>query len=719
MNIPNHSRQTSTIAKIVTLIVFTFTVSPSLIAPLPANATSTTITSKIPSRVELLKQKRAIRKLALLKKLAERRQNAKPEIRLVPPASISPSVPLTTDYDEYQVPSLTQDDYETRSAPVIKKTTPSKSTIEKTFFTGIELKETVPTGFFKNEVYALNGTVTSGSNLTTMFAFLNYQDTNQKDQFINFETEAKNNIFSVPLYFENEGSFSLGLVPGTNGKSKIQEIVTTSLESKNEEISMEDSADPRISYDQNLDKSFISWTRSEDGIYRITFEQGSEKITYITRQNVSTLPIRYADFKKFKPGNIRINVSIVPRTLSGQWKIIGTSTTPITYHGFRTIEKSSIEVSGTVPSVISTIAPITIQGTALTNLENEAFITNAQGLTEKVTLRTNNPLISTNKSTPSTIAKGSTFELAYTPKTTGRIIMEINDEDGSAALNIPVYIGTGTPLIPDYLDINDVMKLKEKNINLSQDREYIVGLINNIRTGLGKKAVTLNASLSALAQKHSEDMVSRNFFGHVNPDGATPEDRRKKDMIPTEVGENLAYSQSLLSAMQGLLRSPIHRANILTDNWTSVGIGITKDTNSNSLKIVQEFAPAILTSERLNQIQADMLSGLNQTRNAAQISSLSEDAALTSLAKKWSDHLAKTDEFGITTQDGQSLSQKINDANITSSVQIFVFGSNSANKLVERILEPSSSMEPKWTKIGLGVSVTPLGEIKITMLLSK
>lgn len=686
-----------------------------------SNSSAVSAVTKKPSLKERLKAKREARRLALKKKLAERKAK-KTNLTTTPtspvPSQPSPTPTISTDFDEYQLASLTQDDYEVLPTPT-KKSPPAKTQIEKAFFAGVELDEVVPTGFFQNEIYMLSGKLTAGSSITTMFAFLNYQDASGKDEFINFETESKNNTFAIPMRLMTEGSYAMGVVPGTNGKSKIQDVAVNPLPSKNEDVTTTNAANPQITYNPATDSSSINWTRGEDGIYRITFEQGTEQVTYITRQNISSLPIRYSDFKNFKPGNIRIKVSVLPRTMEGGWKTIGSNIAPITYHGFRDIDTTTIEVSGVVPSILTSPTPIAIQGTAKVNLENEAYITNANGLTEKITLQTNNPLIIKTGSTGSIIGKGSTFTLNFTPKSQGRIIVEINDEDGSAALNVPIYIGTGTPLIPDYQDINDTMKVKSKSVDLANDREQMLKFINDIRTGLGKQKVTLNTALNTLAQKHADDMVARNFFGHVNPDGASPEDRRKKDMIPTEVGENLAYSQSLLSSMQGLLRSPIHRANILMDNWRTVGIGITKETSTGNIKVAQEFAPDALTTEGLLKLQSEMLSGLNKARNDAQISSLAQDTTLQNLAKKWSDHLAKTDEFGITTKDGQSLSQEVDEANIASAVQIFVFSSNSSTKLIDRILEPSSGMESKWTKIGLGVSVTTLGEIKITMLLAK
>ena len=526
MNIQINHRRIG-ISKNITTLIISAIIGLTPLIPSTVKAAATTVeptvnattTHKKISLKERLRIKRELKKEALRKKLAEKRGN-----------SIPTATPIS-GFDEYQVPSLTQDSYEPSFKPT-KKGLPLQASIDTSFFSNIELHEAVPTTFFQDEIYTLNGKITSSGKVATMFDFLNYQDTAENERFKHFETEAKNNTFSIPLYFTDEGSYSLGVVPGTNGKSKIQKISIANIGTKNEEPIIDNDASLRIIYDPTIDKSTINWTKTDDGIYRVMFEQGSEKVTYITRQNISSLPIRYADFKKFKPGNISIKVSVLPRTLTGSWKTIGTITAPIAYHGFKTIEKNAVTIDGTLPSTTTNLSPITIRGTALVNLENEGYVTNAQGLTEKVTLQTNRPLTSS-----LTIAKGATFSFSYTPKTLGRYIVEINDEEGLAAINIPVYVANGTPLIPDYIDLSATMKLAKKPTDLNKDREYILTLINDIRTGMGKQKITLNQQLNTLAQKHAEDIATRNFFGHVNPDGASPEDRRKKEGIPTEVGE--------------------------------------------------------------------------------------------------------------------------------------------------------------------------------------
>lgn len=51
--------------------------------------------------------------------------------------------------------------------------------------------------------------------------------------------------------------------------------------------------------------------------------------------------------------------------------------------------------------------------------------------------------------------------------------------------------------------------------------------MNNVRLNqnTGLVALYLDVALNGLAQGHSNDMVKRNFFDHINPDGLGPQQR--------------------------------------------------------------------------------------------------------------------------------------------------------------------------------------------------
>jgi uncharacterized protein YkwD len=96
--------------------------------------------------------------------------------------------------------------------------------------------------------------------------------------------------------------------------------------------------------------------------------------------------------------------------------------------------------------------------------------------------------------------------------------------------------------------------------------------------------------LELTAQAHAEDMVARNFFSHVSPDGKTLEDRLTAQHYYDQfyethcncrifAAENIAKGyQDAKEVVQGWMDSPGHRQSLLNPNYTWIGIGLAGDT---------------------------------------------------------------------------------------------------------------------------------------------
>jgi uncharacterized protein YkwD len=99
----------------------------------------------------------------------------------------------------------------------------------------------------------------------------------------------------------------------------------------------------------------------------------------------------------------------------------------------------------------------------------------------------------------------------------------------------------------------------------------------------------MDMQLRKLARSHSLDMFQRGYFSHYTPDGLSPFDRMNAANIEyTYAGENLALAPSTDLAMQGLMNSPGHRANILNPNFNKIGIGAI-DGGIYGIMFSQEF----------------------------------------------------------------------------------------------------------------------------------
>lgn len=105
--------------------------------------------------------------------------------------------------------------------------------------------------------------------------------------------------------------------------------------------------------------------------------------------------------------------------------------------------------------------------------------------------------------------------------------------------------------------------------------QRVLDLTNMERSKAGLPPLTFNPQLAAAAQKHSQDMALRDFYGHNSPDGRTLGDRVKEAGYPFSfVGENIYASPATPEeAVAGWMKSEGHRRNILNRDYKEIGVG--------------------------------------------------------------------------------------------------------------------------------------------------
>lgn len=109
----------------------------------------------------------------------------------------------------------------------------------------------------------------------------------------------------------------------------------------------------------------------------------------------------------------------------------------------------------------------------------------------------------------------------------------------------------------------------------SAAEQEMLHLVNAEREKQGLAPLTFDTALRDVARAHSQDMFARGYFSHYTPEGRSPFDRMEAAGITYGyAGENLALAPTTSLAMQGLMNSPGHRANILNPNFAKVGIGV-------------------------------------------------------------------------------------------------------------------------------------------------
>ncbi|HDR4422592.1 TPA: serine protease [Bacillus cereus] len=124
-------------------------------------------------------------------------------------------------------------------------------------------------------------------------------------------------------------------------------------------------------------------------------------------------------------------------------------------------------------------------------------------------------------------------------------------------------------------------KPAEEAKSLSQFEQRVVELTNAERTKQGLPALQIDTELSKVARIKSEDMQKNKYFDHNSPTYGSPFDMMKKFGISYKsAGENIAQGQRTPEeVVQAWMNSAGHRANILNNGFTHIGVGYVESGN--------------------------------------------------------------------------------------------------------------------------------------------
>ncbi|QXM06413.1 SafA/ExsA family spore coat assembly protein [Crassaminicella indica] len=112
----------------------------------------------------------------------------------------------------------------------------------------------------------------------------------------------------------------------------------------------------------------------------------------------------------------------------------------------------------------------------------------------------------------------------------------------------------------------------------------VIRLVNAEREKMGLKPLKENWELSRIARYKSRDMKEQGYFSHTSPIYGTPFEMIKNfGLSYSYAGENIAKGQKTpKEVMMAWMNSPGHRKNILSPNYTEIGIGYAKDEKGTS-----------------------------------------------------------------------------------------------------------------------------------------
>ncbi|WP_176562640.1 CAP domain-containing protein [Paracoccus liaowanqingii] len=198
--------------------------------------------------------------------------------------------------------------------------------------------------------------------------------------------------------------------------------------------------------------------------------------------------------------------------------------------------------------------------------------------------------------------------------------------------------------------------LSQEADELAELREAALERTNASREDADLGALTRSDVLDDAAQSHAADMLERDYYDHVSPEGETPFDR----FLATGgnswavSGENIATCTGCAAPPDvdrvdafhdGWMQSPGHRENILSEGFNSFGFGIAGV--GSTVYAVQTFSgpgadeagagPALGPGD----IAETAVQQINDARTDASLAPLEQEVDLDEAAARVLEHLAQ------------------------------------------------------------------------------
>lgn len=594
-----------------------------------------------------------------------------------------------------------------------KTSCPEKNSLRfypKTSFDQITLDREIPNTVALGEVLVLTGV--APIKASSVNAFL----VDESKKQTSFPAPVANGKFKVIIHFPKTGKMSLGLIPGESGQSIVQEINVLPLSCLTEATGANLVAPANLTVAVEKGNTVIRYDKNAYQLFDITFTQGSLQKRYFLYGMDEFIP-RYADFSAFKEGSVKLLVrgaKVTSKSLLEpakiEWSKAQSKDIKAVTHYEYTVNSEQAEAVK-LPTLIKDKEPIEAVIKAKVPLNAKGAIILPSGQVEEILMQS--PVREPVKNTNDVLIfppSGEELTLAYTPLEAKLHFLEINNDQGLAAVNIPIYPADEYPLIPNLGELSERTPVT-LGADLGKLRSQMLVLVNKDRQDQKLSALALDNSLNRLAQARADDMAKNDYFSHWNQEGMSANDLRKNYAISQIVAENIAKDINIELAEYSLMRSATHRANILTKNWTKVGFGMAK-AKDGSYVFVQIFSENPLNLSDFVSSRSQVLSALNALRSAPLV--LQEN--LNTLAQNWSDLMIAQDFFDFTAKDGATLVDSIRKAGVNASLGTYIVGNTSWTDALTQITANSQIKEPHWKKIGIGIKQDSFGVIKMTLI---
>ena len=123
-------------------------------------------------------------------------------------------------------------------------------------------------------------------------------------------------------------------------------------------------------------------------------------------------------------------------------------------------------------------------------------------------------------------------------------------------------------------------KLTIPAVTTTSQEDEVIRLVNVERSKQGLQLLTKNWELCRVARYKSPDMANKGYFSHTSPTYGSPFKMMETFGIRfSSAGENIAYGQRTpQEVMNGWMKSPGHRSNIMSPSYTQIGVGMAKNS---------------------------------------------------------------------------------------------------------------------------------------------
>ena len=134
---------------------------------------------------------------------------------------------------------------------------------------------------------------------------------------------------------------------------------------------------------------------------------------------------------------------------------------------------------------------------------------------------------------------------------------------------------------PDLIYPDQVLTVPTKDDRIAGVEAEVVRLVNVERQNRGLPPLTIDRELSQIARYKAQDMHDGGYFSHQSPTYGSPfEMIRSFGLTYRTAGENIARGYaSAAEVVNAWMNSTGHRANILNEGFTKIGIGYVSDGN--------------------------------------------------------------------------------------------------------------------------------------------